>query len=153
MSDRTLVGRCGMYCGSCPIYRAPRDKDEKMIFDISFRTRCTIDMIKCDGCGTPDRFALSKNCIFRRCSKGRGIEHCSLCNEFPCETLLGLYEDDMRSMGEAEKNARRIKDTGIDKWLEEADSRWHCGQCGARIALDMGSCPGCKADIRLQPRK
>lgn len=148
MPDRALVGRCGMYCGSCPIYRAPRDKDEKKIFDISFRTRCTIDMIKCDGCGTADRFALSKSCIFRRCSSGRGLEHCSLCNEFPCDTLLGLYEDDMRSGGEARTNAEHIREVGVDKWMEEADARWRCKQCGAQIALDMKTCPACKADVR-----
>ena len=99
-----------MYCGICPVYRAFHEGDENKTFDISFRTRCTIDMIKCEGCGTSDRFALSKGCTFRKCAKGRGLESCGLCKEFPCDTLLGLYDDDMRLKGEAEKNARRIRE-------------------------------------------
>lgn len=148
MSDRALAGKCGMYCGSCPVHRASRDGDEKKIFELSFKTRCTIDMIKCEGCGTADRFALSKRCIFRRCALGRGLESCSMCNEFPCDSLQGLYEDDMRSKGEAEKNARRIREAGIDKWLEEAEARWQCKHCGSKLALDMKECPGCKSVVK-----
>jgi hypothetical protein len=152
MSDRDLAGRCGMYCGSCPVHRASRDKDEKKIFELSFSTRCTIDQIKCEGCGTQDRFALSKGCIFRKCSIGRGIESCGLCPEFPCDTLKGLYDEDMRRRGEAEKNARRIKEAGVDEWLDEADARWRCKHCDSRISLDIKACRICKALILPPPQ-
>jgi Protein of unknown function (DUF3795) len=147
MSDKALVGRCGTFCGSCPIHRAGMDGDEKKIFELSFSTRCTLDMVRCGGCGTSDRFVLSNNCIFRKCAKGRDLESCSFCNDFPCDTLMGLYEDDTRSKGEAEKNARRIREIGVERWLEEADARWRCQHCGRNIALDMKSCPACKAPI------
>lgn len=124
--------------------------DEKKVFDLSFSTRCTIDQIKCDGCGTSSRFVISKGCIFRRCATGRGLESCGLCHEFPCDTLLGLYEDEMRSKGEAEKNARRVREVGIDQWLEEAGARWRCKHCGRRVALDMKACPACESPI-LRP--
>ena len=153
MPDNALVGRCGMYCGSCPIYRASHDKDEKKTFELSFSTRCTIDMIKCEGCGTSDRFALSKGCIFRKCANGRSLSSCGLCQEFPCDTLPGLYEDDMRSRGDAEKNARRIREAGIEKWLEEAEARWSCGRCRGKIALDMKICPGCEEALHSLPEK
>ncbi len=148
MSDRALAGRCGMYCGCCPIYRAAHDRDEKRIFEISFRTRCTIDRIQCEGCGTPNRFALSTGCIFRKCAAGRDLESCGDCPDFPCDTLQGLYEDDMRSKGEAEANARRIAEVGIDAWLDEAEARWRCEHCGCTIALDMKACPKCKSTIK-----
>lgn len=140
-----------MYCSSCPVYRAGHDKDEKRIFELSFSTRCTLDQIKCEGCGTKDRYALSKSCIFRRCSGGRGLESCGLCHEFPCDTIAGLYEDDLRAMGEAEKNARRLKEVGADKWLEEADARWRCKHCDSKIAADMKACHVCKALIVPAP--
>lgn len=62
-----------------------------------------------------------------------------------------LYGEDMRRQGEADKNAGRIKDVGVDKWLEEADARWRCKHCDSKIALDMKACRICKALI-LPPR-
>lgn len=152
MSDRVLVGRCGMYCGSCPVYRASNDMDEKRAFELSFSTRCTIDQIKCEGCGSPDRFALCMRCVFRKCAEDRGLESCGLCPEFPCESLTRFYCEDRRRQGEAEKNARRIRDAGIDKWLDEADARWRCKHCDSKIAYDMKACRICKALI-LPPRE
>jgi len=151
MPDRALAGKCGMYCGSCPIFRAACDADEKKIFELSFKTRCTIDLIKCEGCGTPDRFALSKGCTFRKCASGRGLDSCGQCPEFPCDTLLGLYEDDMRSKGEAEKNARRAAEIGVEKWLVEAEARWSCGRCGGKLALDTNTCRGCNNNFSVPP--
>ena len=134
------------------MYRASHDRDEKRVFELSFSTRCTLDQIKCEGCGTSDRYVLSKVCIFRKCATGRGLESCGLCEEFPCESLKAFYEEDMRKQGEAEKNARCIKEVGIEKWLEESDSRWRCRHCDSKIALDMKACRICKAIIN-PPRK
>jgi hypothetical protein len=145
MSEKDLVGRCGMFCGSCPMYRAGQDRDDAKIFELSFKTRCTMDLIRCKGCGTKDRFVLSRGCIFRKCANGRSLESCGLCAEFPCEALSGHYGDDMRGSGEAEKNARRVKEIGVGQWLAEADARWRCKGCGNKIALDMNACPVCKA--------
>jgi len=147
MSDRDLAGRCGMYCGSCPIYRASHDKDEKTLLELSFKTRCTLDQIRCEGCGTSDRFALSQGCIYRKCAKSRDLESCGLCQDFPCEALTAFYGEDMRRQGEAEKNARRIREIGIDKWLEESDARWRCKHCDSKISLDAKACRICKALI------
>lgn len=147
MSDKNLAGRCGMYCGSCPMYRASHDMDEKSKLELSFKTRCTLDQIKCEGCGTSDRFVLSKGCIFRKCAAGRGLESCGLCQDFPCEALSYFYKDDMRSKGDAEKNARRIKEVGVDKWLDEMDARWRCKHCDSKVSLDAGVCRICKAII------
>lgn len=147
MPEKALLGRCGTYCGSCPIHRAGLDGNEKKTFDIAFRTRCTLDMVRCGGCGTSDRFVLSKGCLFRKCAKGRGLESCGLCNDFPCDTLTGLYEDDNRAKGEAEKNARRIREVGVDLWLREADARWRCPHCGRPIAHDVKACSACKTPI------
>jgi len=152
MSDKDLAGYCGMYCGSCPMYRASHDKDEKAAFELSFKTRCTVEQIKCEGCRTSDRFTLSKGCVFRKCAKGRGLESCSFCQDFPCESLTVFYKEDMRQQGEAEKNARRIKEIGIDKWLDEAEARWRCKHCDSKISLNAKACRICKALI-LPPQE
>jgi hypothetical protein len=152
MSDRDLVGRCGTYCGSCPVYRACHDMDEKRVLELSFSTRCTIGQVRCEGCGSPDRFVLGLKCAFRKCAEERGLESCGLCQDFPCESLCGFWEKDMRRDGEAEKNARRVREAGVDKWLDEADARWRCRHCDSKVALDMKACRICKALINL-PRE
>lgn len=145
MSDRKLVGRCGIYCGSCPIYRASHDNDEKTRFNLSFSTRCTLDQIKCEGCGTSDRFALSKGCIYRKCANGRGLESCGECKDFPCEALQYFYDDGVNKVKEAPENAKRIKEIGIDKWLEEMDDKWRCKHCDSKLPSDAKSCRICGA--------
>jgi len=145
MSD--LAGRCGLYCGSCPIYRATHDMDEKRLSELSSGTGCTVDQVRCEGCGNPDLFALSSGCAFRKCAADRGLVSCGLCQEFPCEPLAAFYATDPGMQGEAEKNARRIREAGIDKWLREADARWRCRHCDSKIALDMKACRICKALI------
>ncbi len=136
-----------MYCGSCPVYRASHDKDDKAILEISFKTRCTVDQVKCEGCGTSGRFPLSTGCVYRKCARGRGLEVCSQCQEFPCDALKGFDGEDMRKQAEAEKNARRMKEVGVDQWLEEADTRWRCKHCDSKISLDAKACRICKALI------
>lgn len=132
-----------MYCGSCPMYRASHDNDEKTKFDLAFKTRCTIDHIKCEGCGSSDRFCLSEGCVFRSCAIEKGLGSCGLCKDFPCDMLEKLYEDDMRGRGEARKNAERVREAGIEKWLDEAEARWRCKHCDSKISLDMKACRIC----------
>ena len=133
------------------MYRARHDMDEKRVFELSCSTRCTVDQVKCEGCGSADRFVLGDRCAFRKCAEDKGLESCGLCPEFPCESLAGFYHKERLQQGEAEKNARRIREAGIDKWLDEAETRWRCKHCDSKIASDMKACRICKALI-LPPR-
>lgn len=140
MSDeqQRLAGFCGIYCGSCPVYRADRDGDEPAKFRLAFATRCTLDKIRCEGCRSSARFVLSEHCMFRRCAKGRGLEGCTFCRDYPCETILSFYGDGTQLQADAQDNARRIREIGIDAWLEEADRKSRCGRCGKPIATGAG---------------
>lgn len=144
---RKLVGKCGIYCGSCPIYRAHHDGDEKTTFELAFSLRCTLDQIRCEGCGSADRFEISKGCIYRKCANGRGLEACAMCNEYPCESLSWFYEEGMGNQQEALDNSNRIRGAGLDLWLAEADARWRCRHCNSCIAVGMKSCHRCGAII------
>jgi hypothetical protein len=64
---RQLAAVCGQYCGSCDAYR---DGD-------------------CCSCA----YQLGKTCqgecpIFTCCVAIRGLEHCGLCPDFPCQVFL-----------------------------------------------------------------
>ncbi|MFW6002369.1 MAG: DUF3795 domain-containing protein [archaeon] len=49
MTDKNLVGRCGLYCGACIIYRAYKDSEDlrKKIADDN---DCKPEYVKCEGC-------------------------------------------------------------------------------------------------------
>lgn len=64
---------CGVWCRDCPFFESPRG-------------------LSCGGCNS-DRFCRpEEQCEFVRCVRSRGIEHCGLCGEFPCEQLIGNYQ-------------------------------------------------------------
>ena len=61
--NKTLLGKCGFYCGACPTW----------LDGICFG--CT------DGQGEGD-------CFTRDCAIRNGTDFCGACREFPCETIL-----------------------------------------------------------------
>lgn len=132
------------------MYRASHDKDEKAIFDLSFATRCTIDKIRCEGCGSgaDDRFVLTNGCIYRRCAGGKGLESCAFCAEYPCESLSYLLEEGTDRIRDAQQNSKRMKEAGIDTWLDEAAKRWQCRKCGVQLSVGSESCKACGEPLK-----
>lgn len=51
MVNRNLVGRCGLYCGACIIYRAGKDS-ERLRRIIAEQKNCEPEDIRCEGCQT-----------------------------------------------------------------------------------------------------
>ena len=64
MSDKSLAGKCGLYCGACSIYRAERDGVEyRMKLAEHFRT--DPQKVQCNGCGEllPDSWGFNLSLI------------------------------------------------------------------------------------------
>ena len=109
MIDKALAPVCGLYCGSCEYFEKP-----------------------CQGCGNvkgkpfwtaqmKDKICSLYNC----CINQKKLEHCGLCNEFPCGIFITLRDPSL-SEEEAEKALRdrqneliRRREIGTEKWLEE----------------------------------
>jgi hypothetical protein len=47
--SKNLVGRCGLYCGFCLIYRAGKDS-EKLRRAVARRSKCKPEDVRCEGC-------------------------------------------------------------------------------------------------------
>lgn len=62
------------------------------------------------GCGDPD-------CAIRVCAKAKGYAVCAECAEFPCKVL----SDFTRRYPFVLKNNERIREIGLEAWLEEQD--------------------------------
>lgn len=109
MLDPKLASVCGIDCGACEYLGG-----------------------KCQGCGYIEGkpFWTSEMnieaCPLYGCCIGiKQLEHCGLCDQFPCETFHNLVDPTM-SPEEAEKSMKervatllRRKETGTEGWLTE----------------------------------
>jgi hypothetical protein len=62
--NENLVGRCGLYCGACIIYRAGKDS-EKLRRTVAEKENCKPDEIRCEGWG--------KNCKIVKCLEAKRL--------------------------------------------------------------------------------
>lgn len=62
------------------------------------------------GCGDPD-------CGIRKCAVAKGLSVCAQCDEFPCEQLSAFT----RRYPFVLNNNERIREIGLDAWLEEQE--------------------------------
>jgi len=140
MTDKLeQVTYCGLYCGLCTMRnRIPmqakmlRDTMHKeqwdswgveipdfkefwaflnMLVDKETERRC-----RSGNCGAPF-------CSIRKCVQEKGIIACPFCDEYPCSRILGLAEGYINLLGDG----KRMKEKGIDAWIEEQEERRKTG--------------------------
>lgn len=71
--ESKLLAPCGMYCGFCLHYR----KEKKP---------------HCTGCFDKKGHQFWGECRLHACTTKHEVEHCGLCDEFPCSFFVGYYE-------------------------------------------------------------
>ena len=99
------VGACGLDCVLCPRFY-------------------TEGKSKCDGCGSAYSYAAVGCKFFRCCVKGKNLETCAECNDFPCSTFEGADEyDSFLTHRKMISNLGFIKTFGIKKFLNEQEKR------------------------------
>jgi hypothetical protein len=68
------------------------------------------------GCGDP-------GCKIRMCAREKNQEICVYCNEYPCSYFENLAKQYPALLGDGKK----LKEIGIDAWIEEQERR--CRRC------------------------
>lgn len=135
MTDLTMVTYCGLYCGLCSSRKRIPEKaqDLKNIMaeegydtwgtDIpgfknfwEFLTNLCHPETSCAGCrqGGGPPF-----CSIRRCSKEKDIDVCPYCEEYPCSKIEELGKGYPTLIADG----KRMKQIGIDQWIEEQKKR------------------------------
>lgn len=71
--DNKLLAPCGTYCGSCSYFLK-----EKTPY--------------CPGCKTQKGRPFWGECKLYVCAKNHEVEHCGLCNDFPCNLFVDQYD-------------------------------------------------------------
>lgn len=127
-TDLSLLGYCGIYCGSCDIYVSCKTGDSAKQQEIADWLKryhdadCPAEEIRCSGCHGPLEEHWSVACKVRICAVERGVVTCADCDDYEnCHTLETFYRGG--DYASARRNLERIRKIGIGRWAAERESR------------------------------
>lgn len=150
MSDYSLVGKCGLYCGACTIYRAERD-DQDWRGRLASKFNCSSEQVKCNGCGSLTGACWGNGCKIVLCLRSKGQEFCHECDEFKansCEKFSGVADRYFQSSKvDLRANLTMIQNGEVEEWLKQSEQRFSCKNCGKPTVAGSKSCHHC--DIEL----
>lgn len=150
MSKLNLVGKCGLYCGACTIYRAEKD-DQEWRARLASDFNCSIDQVKCNGCGSLTSECWGNECKIVKCVNAKGHEFCYECDEYKndnCSKFTSLakrYSE--RSNVDLRANLVMIQNGEVEKWLEQSEKRFSCKGCGKPTVAGSKNCHHCDTDL------
>jgi hypothetical protein len=156
-----LAAACGTYCGACPAYLARHSEDEQIKMKRQKKSSAGpakalkgippsnwMDGLLCDGCLSGGNLAPHcQRCDIRLCALDKqNNSRCSDCEELPCYRITNLI-----NMGrylhrdEYLPNLQKIREMGVQKWVQYEEERWRCPQCGLPMSWYDAECVGCGA--------
>jgi hypothetical protein len=96
---KKLIAACGINCAECEARQATIENDDakrKIVaakWSKAYEADLTVESINCSGCMEPGvKFAHCNECEYRDCVKSMNLEHCSDCDDYPCEELEQFFE-------------------------------------------------------------
>ena len=128
LKETPLIAPCGINCSICRAYLRERNP--------------------CPGCrgNNTVKPKTRVNCKIKTCTIFTDEEKtfCYQCKDFPCQILEKL-DDRYRKRYHMSvlENLEEIRDSGIEKFLENEKIRWTCTQCKGIICVHDGRCSQC----------
>jgi len=150
MAKMDIVGRCGIYCGACPIYRGTRGDREAQAFARDV-WKTPPNRMTCDGCHNLGPESHGVDCPRRRCMDSKGYEYCSECPEYAaggCEKFESMDRYFVKKGESLRENIKRITSGDADAWLAEQGAKWSCHSCGAPTFWEERNCPRCGKPLK-----
>lgn len=131
-----LAAICGLFCGDCPYYLAPRIGDTETVKQLAEARGVTPEEVACGGCLSSKVSGECRKCGhgFREYAAEHGVTHCFECSEFPCPRLTTFMHahivDGISHHGMVIENLRNMRSMGILAWVKEKDfeSKCICGR-------------------------
>jgi len=106
--NKNLAAPCGLFCGTCENLHE-----------------------KCEGCGyqkgAPFWVSMMKmsSCpLYDCCVNKKGLEHCGLCEELPCQLFVSFHdpslnpEEAIKSVNSRQNELLKRKEIGTKEWLK-----------------------------------
>ena len=150
---KQLVGICGIYCGTCPMYLVPRYHDLEFIDKNSREYGLPAEEIRCDGCLSDQLFPPCRVCRhgFRQCAREKNATWCFQCQDFPCSRLQSFLDihvvDGISHHAKLIEELQYMKERGIEDWLEKQDREGRCPKCGRVPYWFDRKCTNCQTLI------
>ncbi len=151
MADKNLVGRCGLFCGACGIYRGYKDGGtyRKGLAD---SLKVPQEKIQCNGCQALTAECWGNNCKIVQCLNAKGYKFCNECSDYftyACKLFEQLYEENLAEGIDLRANLARIKAGGVDAWLNDVEQKYRCPVCRRPIPAQLHprKCYHCGNDI------
>jgi len=154
--NENLIGRCGLYCGFCEIYRAYKDSRE-LREELATKHNCSPEDVRCEGCQVIDLCGWShetewgKNCKFLRCLESKHLQFCYECSEYHRCTMFERFHEICSGLGiDLRQNLQMIQKGRIQEWLACQDKKWRCTECGnpVIVSYDVRNCHWCGKELR-----
>ncbi len=107
------IAYCGLDCSICPALRAHQLNDENLrrqtaeAWSQLYRATIKPEQIACQGCRSEQgpRFAHCDHCQVRACARGKGLNSCADCGDYPC----GEVEFILKAAPPARGNLERLR--------------------------------------------
>jgi hypothetical protein len=95
-----MIAYCGLVCTSCPTFLATQNDDDDArektvaLYAEKFGLILQKEEINCDGCLSVGgrQIGYCQVCLIRQCCLGKGLKHCVICPEQPCDKILRFHE-------------------------------------------------------------
>jgi len=145
MPKPTLVGRCGLYCGACNIYRAYQDGHQYQE-EVAAKFKCQPEQLRCEGCQALTEACWGYDCPIVLCLRTNGYDFCYECALFAnesCEKYARIANTYARRGVDVRANLRTIQTGHVNEWLKEQEQRWCCPSCGQPIGVWEDNCHWC----------
>lgn len=155
--DKSLMAPCGLYCGTCGVYIATRDNNEKFRAIMANLYGTKLEETRCLGCMQPDTaaaiYSWCKLCTIRSCVKSKGYYSCHQCDQWPCYMINNFgFATGARVMKRTipiwrAKVAQHGDDRGSIEWARAECERYHCSACGEPLFRGAQRCRACKKPV------
>ena len=149
-----ITGICGLYCGDCPYYLAPRLGDRDQLAALSRAKGLPEEELRCDGCLSERVAPDCRECKhgFRACAAGHGVTWCFECAEFPCARLEDFSRQHVvNGICHHEhiiEDLAFMREHGPQEWVSRQEHRGDCPACGRPAYWFSLECPVCGTKIR-----
>ena len=157
IKNKDLMAPCGLYCGSCGVYIATRDGNEKFKAIMANLYGTKPEETECYGCMQTDppkkQYAKCGVCAIRNCIKTKGFYSCHQCEEWPCHLIDNFhFATGVRVMKRTipvwrEKVSEHGDEKGSVEWARSECRRYHCPSCGSPLFRGAQRCRACKRPV------
>ncbi len=155
--NKSLMAPCSLYCGTCGVYIATRDKNEKFRSIMANLYGTKPEETECLGCMQPDTSAKlykwCRVCMIRNCVKSKEYYSCHQCDRWACDMINNFgFATGVRVMKRAipiwrARVAQHGDDRGSIEWARAECERYHCSFCGEPLFRGAQRCRACKKPV------